>query len=90
MPTIEEKIKYALRHIKRCGTLANDIFYEKKCNAVKFITANEALTLYNTYGMEIREVMFMVDSHGLAIDDLKEFETLINEQKERIKNSKQC
>jgi len=90
MKTTEEQIKGALRHIKRAGALADNMFYGKKCNGIKFITAEEALSLYNTYGIDARMVIFVVDSHGLAIDDLAEFEMLIEEQKERSKNIKQC
>jgi len=90
MQTTEEQIKSALRHIRRTGALADNMFYEKKCNGKKLISAEEALSLYNSYGIDARCVIFMVDSHGLAIDDLTQFEMLIEEQKEISKKMKQC
>ena len=90
METTENQIKAALRHIRRVGDTFNDMFYLKKCNHEKFVTAEEALSLYNSYGMSVREVIFMIDSHGLAIDDLADFEMFVDEQKNSIKNSRQC
>lgn len=90
MQTTEEQIKSALRHIRRMGNFGSNLFYDKVGACEKFITAEQALSLYNTYGIDARMVIFMVDSHGLAIDDLTEFEMLIEDQKERIKNFKQC
>ena len=90
MQTTEEQIRNALRHIRRTGIFAYKLFQKKFLSDDKFITAEEALSLYNTYGIDARMVIFMVDSHGLAIDDLTEFEMLIEEQKERSKNMKQC
>ncbi len=90
MLTTEEQIKGALRHIKRCGSFASNLFYDKIGACEKFITAKQALSLYNTYGIDARMVIFMVDSHGLSIDDLNEFERLIEEQKEISKNMKKC
>ena len=90
MQTTEEQIKGAIRHMRRTGLHSLKLFARKFTDEDKFVTAEEALSLYNTYGIDARSVIFMIDSHGLAIDDLNEFEMLIEQQKERIKNMKQC
>ena len=90
MQSTEQQIKNALRHLKRTNEFSLRLFCSKIPKGEKFITAEEALILYNTYGIDARCVIFMVDSHGLVIDDLNEFEMLIEQQKERSKNMKQC
>lgn len=88
METTEHQIKAALRHIRRIGDTIQFMFFLKKCNFEKFVTSEEALNIYNSYGMSVREVIFMIDSHRLAIDDLADFEMLVDEQEKNIKGAK--
>jgi len=90
MLPINQEIANALRHIGRNGNTAFNIFYEKKCNNRDKISPEEALKLYNSYGIPIRYLLFMIDSHGMEIDGLKEFENLIEEQEKQHKKSIQC
>ena len=55
----------------------------------KYLSGQEALSIYNTYGVPPYELKILLMSHGVSFDE-DAFIELLNEQNERYKNMKQC
>jgi len=53
------------------------------------LSGEEMMSLFNTYGIPPYELALMCYSHSFDFDK-EGFEKLLNEQKERSKNMKQC
>lgn len=48
-----------------------------------------ALSIFNTYGITLDVILLIAHSHGIDVNE-KEFEFLLEKQKEKHRNMKQC
>lgn len=81
----ENQIKNAIKSYYRGGPFLVKIFTKPE----KILTSNDCMFLFNTYAILPRDVVLMAISHGFEIDE-QGFCKLLEEQRERLKNTKQC
>ncbi len=79
-----DEIENAYRAFKRGGHFLVSIFENKTR-----LSGEDCLYLFNTYGINTRDVILMGISHNCIIDT-EEFSRLLEEQIERSKNMVQC
>lgn len=80
-------IERTKRSIKRAGShmphIMNKAVVEGK------LSGEDALSLFNTYGIGLDIILLIAHSHGIDVCETR-FEYLKQYQEERMKNSKQC
>ena len=76
----EQQLESGERAFKRAGNTLSKILSKED----KHITGEEALLIYNTYGLQPRDVIILFYSHGFTVDS-DEFCILLKEQNERRK-----
>jgi alanyl-tRNA synthetase len=79
------KILNGYRAFKRAGPFIRDIFK----NPSKKLTGEEALRIYNQYGISPSNIVLLALSHDFEIDKEK-FICLLDEQEEEMKNRVLC
>ncbi len=75
------------RFLKRDPISINFIIEESKKSG--FMRADLAMKLFNTYGLDAKNIYLLCFSHGLYLD-LEGLFYAIEEHMDRIKNSKPC
>lgn len=72
---------------ERCYYRGGNILKNKLSKPEKILSGQDALDIFNAYGLPPRYLKLMAMSHGFQIDK-KEFIRLLEEQKDRFKNMK--
>lgn len=82
-----DKIERTRRNIKRGG----NVMPTTMAFSIKDyrLSANDALLLFNTYGIGLETILLIAHSHNLTVDEIG-FNKLLDEQIERSKGMKQC
>ena len=75
---ILERIESGHRAVKRGGDFLQTIFNK----TTRVLTGDEALRLFNTYGIRIEELVKLIYSHRFTFDE-QEFARLLAEQSEK-------
>lgn len=82
-----------IKHKLHCGEKAyfkaGSILKNLTSRPEKSLTGEEILLIYNSYGIEPRQLKILLLSHGCD-GDYDEFVKLLEEQNERKKNMRQC
>jgi alanyl-tRNA synthetase len=81
------------KRVKRAGdNFLVNIFTRCMCSRkkTKILSGEGALLIFNIMGVEIDYIFLMAIANGLEGIDEIEFNRLLDEQKERHKNMKQC
>ena len=84
---ILDKIERTKCSIKRAGSYMPEIM--KLGVNDGFLSGKYALALFNTYGITLDIILLIAHSHNISVNE-KEFELLLDEQKEISKGMKQC
>lgn len=82
---ISNKLNNASKRISR----AFDTLENLLRNNENIVSGEDALLIYNTYGIDVIELKILFYSHGLKIDE-NEFIELLSSQKEQYSRMKQC
>lgn len=85
MSEILNKLNIGAKAYFRGGNVLKNVLVKSR----EIVSGEDALLIFNTYGISPRELNILFLSHGLEIDD-DSFCKLLEEQIERSKNTKQC
>ena len=81
----EREIELARRAIRRSPSTIKFYFFRPD----KKLSAAQALQIHNEYGINLRDLILLIYSHGFETDEM-ELINLLNKQAEELKRSVQC
>ncbi len=84
-----EKIERTKKSLKRAGSNFLASIFIKYESKDLTLSGEDALLIFNTIGQPLEIIIIIASAFMLTVDELG-FEKLLNEQKERLKNSRQC
>ena len=80
--SLEDIFKYAEKAYFRGGNFLKNLLSKPE----KYLTGEEALSIYNIYAMPPRELKILLKSHGFDMDEDK-FIQLLKEQQQETRNT---
>jgi alanyl-tRNA synthetase len=83
-----DNVKRTKNNLNRAGDwfLLNIL---RDAEAEEILNGDDALKIFNTLGMPLETIILIANSHGITVDE-EEFNLLLDAQKERSKNMRQC